>query len=112
MELVVSIVSQMYHKLASQLGTKNPFILSSKLLSDLENGQEDVSVNNPTINEKQGGIRSDQLIAEKDSIIETVDLVNSANLGFLIPLSCGHNGLLKPHEMEIYEYHLKKSKFI
>ena len=34
------------------------------------------------------------------------------SLGHLIPLSCGHNGDLRPFEVEVFEYYLKNAKLV
>ena len=89
---------------------KHAISMTSKLLNELESGQEDITVNNPTV-EKMGS-RTNKLINSKKSNNEDADSTSSIDLGHLLPLTCGHNGSLKPHEMEIYEYHLKRAKLV
>ncbi len=53
-----------------------------------------------------------RLIDIKDVTDKASLLINPSILGNLIPLSCGHNGTLRPNEIEAYEYHLKLAKMI
>jgi hypothetical protein len=40
------------------------------------------------------------------------DTIKELNIGNLIPLKCGHNGLLSQTEIELYSLYLLNSKFI
>jgi len=35
---------------------------------------------------------------------------NYLNIGYLIPLSCGHNGDLRPLEVDVFEHYLKNAR--
>ena len=110
LELIVTIFSSFYQTLASNLNRSPSNRTSSKVLHELENGQEEITVNNPTIMERTRS-KAAKLIS-KETLDDQIDFSSSMTLGHLIPLSCGHNGSLKPHEMEVYEYHLKNSKLL
>jgi hypothetical protein len=53
-------------------------------------------------------------ISNKDqSEILTINEEEMFNfMGNLLPLSCGHNGCFNKKESQIYEFHLRNSKFI
>jgi len=88
-------------------------LLNSKVLNELENGHEDLTVNKTTQNEKmKARSGTGKLIQERETSYDPMDIANSTSLGHLIPLTCGHNGSLKIHEMEFYEYHLKNSRLL
>jgi hypothetical protein len=53
-----------------------------------------------------------RLIDVKETSDKGAYLINPVVLGNLIPLTCGHNGTLRPNEIEVYEYHLKAAKMI
>jgi hypothetical protein len=40
------------------------------------------------------------------------DVIKDLNIGSLIPLKCGHNGLLSQEELELYSLYLLNSKFV
>jgi len=114
LRLIQSMFSFLYNKLTEK-ANRNTITLNSKVLSDLEIGQDEITIQNATLNDK-GKSKEGKLIQNKDKNKETfdgqVDLATSSNLGHLIPLTCGHNGSFKLHEMEFYEYHLKNSKLL
>jgi hypothetical protein len=43
---------------------------------------------------------------------EVFDLFEMFNMGNLIPLSCGHNGIMDHEELSLYQEHLEKAKMI
>ena len=99
----------MYYKLP-RTGCKSPSSFASKLINEIESGQDELTLGNPMPSDKTENKL--ELIINKSGVTEPIDLVNSQCLGYLLPLSCGHNGMLRAHELEIYEYHLKNSKLI
>lgn len=110
LELIGSIFSTFYQNLANNLNKSPSSRASSKVLNEMENVQEDITVNNPTINERTRS-KAAKLIS-KETLDDQIDFSSSMSLGHLIPLTCGHNGSLKPHEMEVYEYHIRNSKLL
>jgi len=112
--LIQSMFSLIYNKLTEKTN-RNTLTLNSKVLNDLEVGQDDITVPNSTMNDggktKGGKLIQDQN-KNKDLLDDQVDLANSSSIGHLIPLTCGHNGSYKLHEMEFYEYLLRSSKFL
>lgn len=49
---------------------------------------------------------------ENPEVLSLNDHETFSFMGNLIPLSCGHNGCFNKKESQIYEFHLKNSKFI
>jgi len=49
-----------------------------------------------------------RLIDVKEVLDKSSILLNSTTLGHLIPVTCGHNGSLRPFEVDTYSYHLEK----
>ena len=43
---------------------------------------------------------------------EISELYEQLNIGYLIPLTCGHNGKLSEEELKIYHHHLMNSNLI
>jgi len=110
LELIMSIFSTFYQNLANNLNKSPTSRASSKVLNEMENVQEDITVNNPTINERTRS-KAAKLIS-KETLDDQIDFSSSMSIGHLIPLTCGHNGSMKAHEMEIYEYHIRNSKLL
>lgn len=78
---------------------------SSKQVENSENIQENsqnthITVSNEILNIES--YRSAQLS----------DIIKEMNIGYLIPLKCGHNGVFSQAEIDMYSLFLLNSKFI
>ncbi len=71
--------------------------------------ENDSSDTNPDVS-----INISQEVINMDSYrsAQLSDFVNNLNIGVLLPLNCGHNGVYNSSEMEMLGFYLLNSKFI
>jgi hypothetical protein len=90
LELISSIIPNLYHK------------VSMKVFKIDEEAEISASPDNLLEKVDTGGDRFLQ--------IENPRVMESYSVGHLIPLASGHNGAMSAQELDIYEYHLRKSR--
>ena len=66
------------------------------------------------LNTKDGFVKliNEELIDTNDSSSDYEKCLANINIGNLVPLNCGHNGLLSMEENEIFDMYLNKSRFL
>lgn len=81
-----------------------------KLQKGFIRGKENQLITSPHVDEQQAKIHN--LNKEQTESLTVNEQETFHFMGNLLPLSCGHNGCFNKKESQIYEFHLKNSKFL
>ncbi len=84
---------------------------NSKLFKSFKNQKEKLYETTESNSNDNDGFES-VTTAESTLSAQLSDFVTQLNIGELIPLNCGHNGIYNTIEMEIYGFYLLNSNFI
>ena len=85
---------------------------NSKLFKKLNNQKEYTYTKTTVSNGSDTDGLESVTTAESKLSAELSDFIVKLNIGELIPLSCGHNGVYNMLEMETYSFYLLNSNFI
>ena len=82
---------------------------STYLNVNTQGSDGEVVENNPDVSLN---MTTEFISAESYRSAQLSDFIENLNIGVLIPLNCGHNGLYSHSEMEMLSFYLLNSKFI